>query len=374
MSLEDLIFPPGPPRDGHILRLDLVSTWESQLLGVSRATAFLTPRLLSQSHAVDDIGLYVVFLARHRVELGLKLILERSTTTILPTHRIAPLFAACETACSAAGYRSSWDRFASRQSEFVALMDAADEGSATFRYPVDPSMRPWPRKGHVDLVALEDAGSRFGSDVRTLITDLADLESLPVGEDEAQAAAHDLAAFIRASRNFTVANAEATRRIQKRSDDLLGVKRTRDVRQADAYSAAAAVSELTEALRSRAEDMLARITAGFEIEVPPEEPTGPVREMPPLRIGPDLAQMAAQLEAQERWYVDEFVRVARPLNRAVDALYRRTKSWEGHAAIPAPSRRRAVPVAAAERRGAGGRITNGADAPRRHRTEQVFPC
>lgn len=87
-SLEDLIFPSGDPRDGYILRLELVGSWESQFLGLGRLTAFLTPRLLAEAHAVDDMGLNVVFLQRHRVEIGLKLILERAQATPVGDHRI----------------------------------------------------------------------------------------------------------------------------------------------------------------------------------------------------------------------------------------------------------------------------------------------
>lgn len=57
MTLRDDIFPPGPPRDGNIIPTQFVGTWESQLLGLGRLTAFLTERLLKESFAVDDMAL-----------------------------------------------------------------------------------------------------------------------------------------------------------------------------------------------------------------------------------------------------------------------------------------------------------------------------
>jgi len=75
-TLSDDVFPKGPPRDGLIARTEYVGSWESQFRGVGRHTAFLSRYLLSFSAAVDDIALDVVFLQRHRVEVGLKLILS----------------------------------------------------------------------------------------------------------------------------------------------------------------------------------------------------------------------------------------------------------------------------------------------------------
>lgn len=161
MSSRARIFPPAPPRDGNLLRLGLVGSWESHLVGLGRLTAFLTPRLLKQSHAVDDMGLYVVFLQRHRVEVGLKLVLERARAPIPNTHAIEALVNACDTACAAVGYGSEFRAFAASQQEYIGLIDEVDPGAATFRYPVDAKAQPWARQELVDLQALEEAGKEF---------------------------------------------------------------------------------------------------------------------------------------------------------------------------------------------------------------------
>lgn len=325
MSLAERIFPCGPPRDGHILRLDLVESWESQLLGVGRAAAFLTPRLFSQSHAVDDIGLYVIFLQRHRVELGLKLIQER-TGAVRPGHVISALAAECEAACRAAGFADAWEAFASAQQEYMELMEDADPKAATFRYPVDASMRPWPRETRVDLVELERAGNAFERDVSVLVAALAEAEPLPVDKSEAVDAARDLCSLVRASRNFRTIHDETTRRFREQSDALWGPM-SRHLREHDAYAAAAAVAQVTERVTERVERMLDRIVAAYDVVLDDEEPLAAVSEMPALRLSSGPRVMREALLAQERWYVDEFVRGARPLNLAVQAVYERTKPW-----------------------------------------------
>jgi hypothetical protein len=136
-SVADLIFPSGEPRDGNILRLELVGSWESQFLGLGRLVAFLTPRLLEEAFAVDDIGVNVVFLQRHRVEVGLKLILERMGATAVGGHGIAALWRRCDLACAEAQFSSQWEAFDRARREFADLVDRVDPGAATFRYPVD---------------------------------------------------------------------------------------------------------------------------------------------------------------------------------------------------------------------------------------------
>jgi len=75
------------------------------------------------------------------------------------------------------------------------------------------------------------------------------------------------------------------------------------------------------------ERMLDRIVAAYGVVLDDEEPLAAVSEMPALRPSSGSRVMREALLAQERWYVDEFVRGARPLNLAVQAVYERTKPW-----------------------------------------------
>lgn len=332
MSLTDKIFPMPPARDGNVLRLGLVGSWESQFLGLGRLTAFLTPRLLKQSHAVDDMGLYVVFLQRHRVEVGLKLVLERATAPIANTHAIRHLLDVCGMECTKVGFAAESQQFTDAQREFAELMDEVDPGAASFRYPVDQHDNPWPRRPLVDLVELERAGKDFESAVSGLIRGLAELEPVPVSVDDAEETVAELMAVARHSRGVVRVQHEAMAGLQGEAERISGERRRTTDRTGDAYHAFDAVSDVGEVLADRVEQMARRIADHYSIAVP--EPP-PVERRPPMpTLGLPLAPEAfkRQQEAQMKWFVDGFVAEAAPLGTALDAVGRRAQPWSGPAA------------------------------------------
>jgi len=331
MSLSEEIFPPPPARDGNVLRLELVGSWESQLLGLGRLTAFLTPRLINQSHAVDDMGLYVVFLQRHRVEVGLKLILERVDAPIPNTHIVKDLFGVAESACKKVGFVAEWQTLADAQREFVDLMDEIDPAAATFRYPVDRNAKPWLRRPLVDLVALEAAGAEFESAVTGLIRQLAHLEPVPVLSDDAEETVADLMAVAWHSRGVMRAQQETMSSLRAEAARL-SVRRRQLDRTADPYHAFDAVLGVGEALADRAEAMAQRIAAEYSIGMP-EPPPPPKRPpMPKFRVPSDPGSLKKQQDAQIKWVVDGLVAEMRPLGSAVVAVQRRAQSWSRPAA------------------------------------------
>jgi hypothetical protein len=191
-DLEERIFPAARSPTPLDMRMELVGSWESQLIGIGRLTAFLTPRMLRESHAVDDMGLSVLFLQRHRVEVGLKLIIERCGARIPNTHDIVTLVDACRRACTAAGAKSEWTQLEGEQLEFITLMHEVDPTAATWRYPIDRGGRPAGRRPFVNLEALEEAGTGFEAAIRRVTALLAEREPLPVREAEADVTAREL--------------------------------------------------------------------------------------------------------------------------------------------------------------------------------------
>lgn len=333
-SLADLIFPSGDPRDGYILRLELVGSWESQFLGLGRLTAFLTPRLLAEAHAVDDIGINVVFLQRHRVEVGLKLLLERAQATAVGDHKIDVLWKRCEQACDAAGFSSQWQKFADAQKDYADIFNRVDPGAATFRYPVDKHNQPW-RRGQVDLAELERTGAAFQQDVVALVRELASAEPLPVTVKEAVQAADELRALAAGCRNVMRVSRETVDELRRQADALSSLspvlRAQRDTGR-DSYAALAAVAEVSEPLAARAQDLLDRIVATYSVELPPEPPSRPIGPAPKLNpFSPPETIKAAQ-DAQIRGFVDDFVQAIRPLTQAVNAVYRRSQDWSTPAA------------------------------------------
>lgn len=326
VTLRDDIFPAGPPRDENVVRTEWVGTWESQLLGIGRLTAFLTDRLLWESFAVDDMALYVIFLQRHRVDVSLKLILERGGVTIKPTHNLQSLLDACKDALLNLGMAAEWQQFGGAQQEYVELVDGIDPGAATFRYPVDRNEQPWARDDFVDLAAFEKAGVAFQGSVLDLLEDLARLEPLPVQASDAKDAAQELRDLQEACRHMT----SVTEHLLTELGGQGRAMAARAILSAQAKTAIAgyeAVVENTRELTLRADRMLARIEAAFHLQPPPEQPDAPLPYMPKMTIALDHSLLAAQVEATIKATATVVVDVVRPLVTAVNAVEARSASW-----------------------------------------------
>ena len=317
------------------MRLELVGSWESQFLGLGRLTAFLTPRLLAEAHAVDDMGINVVFLQRHRVEIGLKLILERAQATPVGDHRIDSLWKRCAQACMEAGFSPQWQNFDGAQKDFAYLLDRVDPGAATFRYPVDKHNQPW-KRGQVDLAELEQTGAAFEHDVLTLVRDLAAAEPLPVTAEEAGQAVDELRSLIDGCRGMMRTSREIVDDLRRQAEALKalspGSRASRPDTGSDSYEALAAVAEVTEPLATRAEDLLDRIVASYGIELAPASSPSPIKPAPMLNPFSPPEKIKATQDAQIKWFVDHFVREIRPLAQAVDAAHRRSEDWSTPAA------------------------------------------
>lgn len=329
-SLSDVIFPTGDPRDGHILRLELVGSWESQFLGLGRLTAFLTPRLLADAVAVDDMGLNVVFLQRHRVEVGLKLILERAGALVVKNHKVDDLWNRGRSACAAIGYSPQWQRLATAQKPYADLLNAVDPGAATFRYPVDSKNQPW-KRGQVDLTELESAGSAFQGDVMTLVRELAMNEPLPIAAPDAIEAAEELRGLVRACHANLRVSREIVKEFRRQGEALRALTpvqlRARREMGRDSDAALAAVGEVTDSLATRAQDLLDRVIATYSVQLPPEAPPRSVGQAPMLNPFNRPAAIKAQQDAQIKWVVERFLAEMQPLKESVNAVYRRSRSW-----------------------------------------------
>lgn len=331
VSLADRIFPRGPvPRDGRIVRTRWVGSWESQLIGVGRLTAFLASRLPVESHAIDDMALNIVFLQRHRIEVGLKLILERADAEIPKTHSLGLLRTCCVDACDAAGLAAEWARLITPNNEFIDLMDDVDPVANAFRYPVDVKSVPWNRHQFIDVAELEDAGIRLQQGVMNLVEALAAREPLPIAEADAASVArelHELAAACRAVEAFQRESVQALRAERRRLGDL------RPERIEGVFLAGEAVAEHTLALATRVERTRDRIIAQMDID-PPADPA-PLPPLPPLPkavISLDERVMAERQREQMKWTVDAMVPRFRWLIEAVRAVERRSAAWSTPAA------------------------------------------
>lgn len=328
-SLRDRIFPPGTvPRDGNIARTEWVGTWESQLIGLGRLTGFLSPRLITQSHAIDDMALNLVFLERHRIEVGLKLVLERAGQQIPRSHRLGELRDQCERACTGTGLATEWTTMVAPHDEYVDLMDSVDPGGSTCRYPWDSNAMPWSRDQFVDVLALETAGSGLQEAILELVELLAAREPSPISPTDAVATARELRDLSVACREVIKRREETIQAFRAEGERLLGGRPFPSDPAHDVYRAGEALVEYTIALADRSDRALSRIVAATGIAYPPDPsplpPLTPVPRLTPLAGSLILAQ---QQHAQIKWFTDAFIPGWRRWADAVRAVESRTATW-----------------------------------------------
>jgi len=333
-ALRDRIFPPGPaPRDGNIATTEWVGTWESQLIGLGRLTGFLSPRLVAQSHAIDDMALNLVFLQRHRIEIGLKLVLERAGQQIPRSHRLGDLRDQCATACGAAGLGTEWTNIVVPQDAYINLIDTVDPGASTFRYPTDLNSMPWNRNQFVDVIELERAGSELQAAILQVVELFGEREPSPVSPADAAATAQELRNLSVACREVISLREDTLQTLRAEGERLRGRAPFPGDLSGDAYRVSEALGEYTVALADRADRTLSQIVGASGIASPPDPsplpPLPPVPQMTPLA---GLLILAQQQQAQIKWFTDAFVPRWRRLSDAVRAVESRTATWASPAA------------------------------------------
>lgn len=330
MALSDDIFPEGLPRDGLIAQTEYVGSWESQFRGLGRHTAFLSKYLLRFSAAVDDIAVDVVFLQRHRVEVGLKLILERTSATIPPSHDIPELAERCKRALDAVGRSDLSMQFSSETDEFVQLMHRSDPGSFAYRYPVDTKHRPASRHRYVDLKELEATGAKFQTSTIKIVDALTEAEPVPITDAEVEPTAGETEALLRAIRSSNTFWTQTYNEIVANRDRLAAlIGRRIEGEQVPAQKAAAdEYMELFSALEPQLLLLLRRLeprreSAPVASLIEPD----PVTPLPQMTIGTPQA-VKAQLDTLIKAYVDGLAPRFLELKRTLMLLRNRTENWQ----------------------------------------------
>lgn len=154
MSLADEIFPDRSHRD--FVQTEWAEGWGYESVGFTEAARFLTEHR-AQFHAnIDQVGLVVFYLQRHRVELTLKELLLAYRVDLLvikSPHSLDALWQACEQ--NIGTDPEAWAYLDSAGAALVALLHETDPDSHAFRYPVDRRGKTHERPRYIDLAALE---------------------------------------------------------------------------------------------------------------------------------------------------------------------------------------------------------------------------
>lgn len=165
MTLSDRLFPRGEAhRHDGLFQTEWSEGWADEFLGLGALTRWMTPKLRDLHAEKDYAGAAVVFLQRHRVELGLKALADCAGAAVHAVHDLDVLWDVSEAALEPR-YPVEWSAFARAHREFVALVAAIDPGSYTFRYPVDKAGDDHVRPCFIDLTVFETLGEAFEESV-----------------------------------------------------------------------------------------------------------------------------------------------------------------------------------------------------------------
>lgn len=162
VALRDEIFP-SEQRAAYV-QTGWSKGWAFTGIGYGEAARFLTEHRRRFGASIDQVGLVIFFLQRHRVELAMKEMLVRrrfDLREIKAQHSLVALWNACRRVVGAD--TEEWRQLEVGGSEIVALLADADPGSHTYRYPVGTNGKEHDRPEFIDLDALEEHVTAFVS-------------------------------------------------------------------------------------------------------------------------------------------------------------------------------------------------------------------
>jgi hypothetical protein len=134
MPLSDDIFP--TQRDPRHVQTEWSEGWFGAEAGFGYAAEYLTDHRGDFGATIDQAGIAVFFLQRHRVELALKGLLDAVGEKPPEGHSLRHVWGICQRVLKPKD-AGAWATFAADHKELMELMDGVDALSFTFRYPVD---------------------------------------------------------------------------------------------------------------------------------------------------------------------------------------------------------------------------------------------
>jgi hypothetical protein len=159
MSIREEIFP--SERHDAYVQTEWSKGWGYAGIGYREAARLLTKERGTFGASVDQTGLAIFFLQRHRVELALKELLDargEGELGIKLQHSLVRLWDACRELVGAD--TDEWKQMDSG-GELITVLAGADPGSYTFRYPVDKSGKESKRPQFINLDALGEHVDNF---------------------------------------------------------------------------------------------------------------------------------------------------------------------------------------------------------------------
>lgn len=158
MSVHDEIFPQH--QDLAFVQTQWSKDWHGISGGFEYAARYLTENRSKFGATIDQVGLAIFFMQRHRVEIALKAMLNGLKAEVPGHHSLRRLWRDVEAAARPRSEKD-WKGFARDHADLIDALDAVDSQSFAFRYPVKKDGTPVDRPPYIDLDALERHVSEF---------------------------------------------------------------------------------------------------------------------------------------------------------------------------------------------------------------------
>jgi hypothetical protein len=155
VGIRDEIFP--TERHPDYVQTEWSRGWGYGSIGFAEAARFLTEHRRDFNATIDQVGVVVFYMQRHRVELSLKELLRALSvdlSKIKSAHSLAALWEACRVAIAAKD-KDAWDYLKSAGSELIGVLHKVDPDSTAFRYPENRKGEEHDRPKFIDLDAVE---------------------------------------------------------------------------------------------------------------------------------------------------------------------------------------------------------------------------
>jgi HEPN domain-containing protein len=158
MSLHDRLFP--SERHPDLVQTEWSEGWAHAPAGFGYVAEYLTEHARDFGATIDQAGVAIFFVQRHRVELALKALLDAVGADVPYGHGLKTIWQKCEEALRPKDERA-WDGFAADHAELIDALDKVDPGSFAFRYPVDKKGEEVQRPAFIDLKVLHDEAGKL---------------------------------------------------------------------------------------------------------------------------------------------------------------------------------------------------------------------
>lgn len=160
VALIDDLFP--SKRHPGLVQTEWASGWMNAASGFGYAAEYLTDRQADFGATIDQAGIAVFYLQRHRVELALKGLLDYVGADVTDKHGLVFLWGRCKAAL-AGRYPNAWAQFEADHFELIRALDRVDGTSYAFRYPVDTKGVEVVRPANIELSVLNEHVGKLDS-------------------------------------------------------------------------------------------------------------------------------------------------------------------------------------------------------------------